>query len=69
MADVTIDWDRCIHSGMCTTIAGNVFGMGPDARLVVLHPTVTGADLDSVHDAAACCPVDAIAVDVVAADG
>jgi ferredoxin len=63
MAGVTIDWDRCIHSGMCTTIAGNVFEMGPDARLKVRSDTVAGADLDSVHDAAACCPVEAITVD------
>lgn len=62
MSKVTVDWDRCIHSGMCTTIAGNVFELGPDARLVVLHDTVDGADLDSVHDAAACCPAEAITV-------
>jgi ferredoxin len=63
MADVRVDWERCIHSGMCTTIAGNVFRMGPDARMVVRQGTVDGADRDQAHDAAACCPVEAIAVD------
>lgn len=64
MAKITIDWDRCIHSGMCTTIAGQTFSMGPDAKLVVLHEDVEGADeLDQVQDAAACCPVEAILID------
>ena len=62
MATVMIDWDRCIHSGMCTTIAGNVFEMNSDAKMVVRLGQVSGVDLDTAHDAAACCPVDAITV-------
>jgi ferredoxin len=63
MANVMIDWERCIHSGMCTTIAENVFEMNGDAKMVVRAEQVGGADLDTVLDAAACCPVDAILVD------
>ena len=64
MATVSVDWDRCINSGMCTTIAEKVFAMGPDARLMVMTGQVDNSEqLDRVHDAAACCPVEAILID------
>ena len=64
MAKITVDWDRCIHSGMCTTIADRAFAMGPDARLVVVREQVDDTEeLELVQDAAACCPVEAIVVD------
>lgn len=64
MATVSVDWDRCIHSGMCTTIAEKVFAMGSDARLVVVTGQIDSSeDIDRVHDAVACCPVEAILID------
>jgi len=58
--DVAVDHDTCIRSGMCTTIAPNVFRFADDGELLVLQTHVPEEDEDPVLDAEESCPVGAI---------
>jgi ferredoxin len=58
--DVVVDMKKCIGSGMCTTIATEVFKLDDDGKLVVLKRNVLGDEAQLVKDAVACCPVEAI---------
>jgi ferredoxin len=59
---IVIDRRECVGSGMCTSIAPDVFELDDEGTLVVLHEEVSGAQVPQVEDAAACCPVEAIAL-------
>jgi ferredoxin len=57
---VTVDHDRCVGSTMCIQIAGTVFSLDEAGQSIVQDPT--GADTDTVVDAASQCPMEAITV-------
>ena len=57
---VAVDRDRCIGSGMCTTIAPALFDMDDDGVLIVIKETPAPNEQRSLLDAVACCPVDAL---------
>ena len=57
---VSVDRDRCIGSGMCTTIAPALFDMDDDGVLIVVKDTPAPHEQRSLLDAIACCPVDAL---------
>ena len=65
MADATVEvnHDVCIVSGMCASLAPEIFDIDDDGlKLEVLRPTVPPELLDKARGAEACCPVEAIEV-------
>ncbi|RCV47517.1 ferredoxin [Marinitenerispora sediminis] len=61
---VTIDQDRCVASGQCVTAAAEVFDQRDEDGIVVLLAAEPPAELaEDVREAAAVCPVLAIAVE------
>ena len=64
MPKVLVDMDTCIHSGMCTTLAAEVFTMDENARLVISKAQPGDvAEIERVKNAIACCPVEAISME------
>lgn len=60
---VVVDRDRCVGSGMCTSIAPGVFELDDVGGLVLKRDEVADeADQAAVNDAVACCPVEALSV-------
>ena len=57
---VGVDREKCIGSGMCTTIAPALFDMDDDGVLVVVKETPATHEERSLLDAVACCPVNAL---------
>ena len=55
-----VDRDKCIGSGMCTTIAPQLFDMDDDGLLIVIKETPAPHEQRSLLDAVACCPVNAL---------
>ena len=69
MADtrVDVDHDVCIVSGMCASLAPEIFDIDDDGlKLEVLQPTVPPELADKARSAEACCPVEAIKVTATA---
>ena len=65
MADATVEvnHDVCIVSGMCASLAPEVFDIDDDGlKLEVLQPTLPPELLEQARSAEACCPVEAITV-------
>ena len=65
MADarVEVDHDTCIVSGMCASLAPEIFDIDDDGlKLEVLQPTPPPELVAKARSAEACCPVDAITV-------
>lgn len=65
MADarVEVDHDVCIVSGMCASLAPELFQIDDDGlKLEVLHSTVSDDMADKARNAEVCCPVEAIKV-------
>ena len=62
-ARVDVDHDVCIVSGMCASLAPEIFDIDDDGlKLEVLQPTVPPELADKARSAEACCPVEAIRV-------
>jgi ferredoxin len=60
-AQVKVDWDRCVGSGMCLTTAPSVFDLDDDGNMLLLHgDELTPDEVDPVRDAVACCPAEAL---------
>ena len=65
MADATVEvnHDVCIVSGMCASLAPEIFDIDDDGlKLEVLQPTLPPELVAKAHSAEACCPVEAIKV-------
>jgi ferredoxin len=60
--NAVVDLSVCIGSGMCTSIAPDVFDLDRHGTLVLLTTEVGPEDAGGVRDAADCCPVEAISV-------
>lgn len=54
-----VDPDLCLGCGMCTAVAPDVFVMNDDGKAEVVADT-TGANRDSIQEAAGGCPAEAI---------
>ena len=65
MADATVevDHDVCIVSGMCASLAPEIFDIDDGLRLEILQSTVSGELVAKARSAESCCPVEAITVD------
>ncbi|CAJ1504504.1 ferredoxin [[Mycobacterium] burgundiense] len=60
MADVAVDLDKCIGTGMCEASAPNVFQVGDDGQAQVRTAKVAPEDLDAAKEAVANCPTGAL---------
>jgi ferredoxin len=60
---IEVDRDRCVGSGTCEALAPDVFEVGDDGVLVVLHPEPGEEQLPDVRDAVQACPTRALALD------
>lgn len=60
---VTVDQDKCVASGQCVLVAGDVFDQREEDGIVVLLLDNPGEDRErDVREAAAVCP--ALAIDL-----
>jgi len=57
---VAVDRKRCIASGMCTSIAPELFELDDGILVLRRGGMIDDSDLDAVSDAVACCPVEAL---------
>ena len=63
-ATVEVNHDVCIVSGMCASLAPEIFDIDDDGRkLEVLQSTVSGELVAKARSAESCCPMEAIKVD------
>ena len=63
MAAVEIDHAVCIVSGMCASVAPDIFEVADDnSEVIVLQPNLPDDLVDDANNAAVCCPVEAITV-------
>ncbi|MCY4370489.1 MAG: ferredoxin [bacterium] len=63
MATIELDHATCIVSGMCASVAPDLFRVSDDSsEIVVLQPDVPAELVDDAINAELCCPVEAITV-------
>lgn len=63
VATVELDHAVCIVSGMCASVAPDLFEVAADnSAVVVLAPELSDAQVAEAENAAVCCPVEAITV-------
>lgn len=63
-ARISIDYDKCVGSRICTAIAPNVFVLNEDSQAAVTN--VEGDTLETIKMAAEACPVSAITIEETA---
>ena len=63
MATIELDHATCIVSGMCASVAPDLFRVADDnSEVIVVRPVVPAELLDDALNAEICCPVEAITV-------
>jgi ferredoxin len=63
MSRVQVDRERCVSSGVCESLAPEVFELDDDGVLQVLREEPGGDQLDEVRDAVQQCPARALALE------
>ncbi len=58
---ISIDYDKCVGSRICTAVAPNVFTLNEDSQAAVVN--AEGDTLETIKMAAEACPVSAITVE------
>jgi ferredoxin len=59
---VSVDRDLCITSGMCTSIAPEIFQIGEDGLMHILMEDLPPDSAEKAENAVLCCPVEALSV-------
>lgn len=62
MSRVLVDRDRCVGSGVCESLAPEVFELDDDGGLVVHRSEPDQGQLGTVHDAVQSCPTRALSL-------
>ena len=63
MATIELDHATCIVSGMCASVAPDLFQVADDdSAIVVLQPKIPDGLVSDALNAEICCPVEAITV-------
>jgi ferredoxin len=57
-----VDRSVCLSTGMCTTIAPEIFEL-VDGSLTILVERLADDQVELVEDAIACCPVEALSLE------
>lgn len=60
--NVAVDRDKCITSGMCTSIAPEIFQIGDDGTLSILIQDLSPELAEKADNAVLCCPVEALSL-------
>ncbi len=58
---ISIDYDKCVGSRICTAVAPNVFTLNEDSQAAVVN--AKGDTLETIKMAAEACPVSAITIE------
>lgn len=61
---ISIDYDKCVGSRICTAVAPNAFTLNEDSQATVMNPD--GDSLETIKMAAEACPVSAITIEEAA---
>ena len=59
---VGVDRDRCVGSGTCELLAPDLFAVGDDGVVALLHPEPSDDDEAAVRDAVDQCPTGALSL-------
>lgn len=57
---VIVDRTLCVGTGMCTSIAPDLFELDDNGVLVLHEERITARAREEIDDAIACCPVEAL---------
>lgn len=61
---ISINYDKCVGSRICTAVAPNVFSLNEESQAAVRN--AEGDTLETIKDAAEACPVSAITIEEAA---
>ncbi|MCW3472642.1 ferredoxin [Rhodococcus pyridinivorans] len=57
---IAVDFKKCTGLGICESLAPDFFEVDESGTLVLLEEDVTAADVESVREAVAGCPTEAL---------
>ena len=60
---VIADFAKCTGLGICESMAPNIFEVNDDGELVLLKEDITDDELESVEEAVAGCPTEALRIE------
>lgn len=58
-----VDFDKCTGLGICESLAPDFFEVNDDGDLVQLRTDITDLELQSVEEAVAGCPTEALTIE------
>ena len=58
--NVVVDYTKCAGLGICESLLPGMFEVGADGRMVLLSEDVIDGERDTVEDAVAGCPTNAL---------
>jgi ferredoxin len=60
---VIVDFTKCTGLGICESIAPELFEVNDNGELVLLRADITNDELESVEEAVAGCPTEALRIE------
>jgi len=60
---VVVDFNKCAGLGICESMAPDLFEVNDDGALVLLKEDITDDELQSVEEAVAGCPTEALRIE------
>ena len=60
---VIVDFVKCTGLGICESMAPDIFEVNDDGALVLLKEDITDDELQSVEEAVAGCPTEALSIE------
>lgn len=60
---VSVDFAKCTGLGICESMAPDIFEVDDDGKLLLLKDDVTDDELQSVEEAVAGCPTEALRIE------
>jgi ferredoxin len=60
---VTVDFGKCTGLGICESVAPEFFEVNDEGALVLLKEDITDDELQSVEEAVAGCPTEALRIE------
>ncbi len=60
---VIVDFAKCTGLGICESIAPDLFEVNDNGELVLLRADIAGDELESVEEAVAGCPTEALRIE------
>jgi ferredoxin len=60
---VIVDFTKCTGLGICESMAPDFFEVNDDGKLVLLKEDITDGELESIEEAVAGCPTEALRIE------